>query len=71
MESLTFLLLKYHIITAVVPICTLFVLVYPAHARRSQNALLSESLYCDILMLQNALKYHADKIYVFFIRWWR
>jgi hypothetical protein len=38
---------------------------YPTHARRSQNALLSESLYSVIPMLKNALKCDVDKIYVF------
>jgi hypothetical protein len=67
MENLIFFfyLLKYHLIYAFVPICTVSVLVYPTHARCSQNALLSGSLYSDILMFKNALKCHVDKIYVF------
>jgi len=52
-------------IYAFVPICTVFVLVYQTYARRSQNVLLSESLYSDFLMLKNALKCHIGKIYVF------
>jgi len=43
-------------IYAFVPICTISVLVPPTHAHRSQNALLSESLYSDILMLKKYLK---------------
>jgi len=52
-------------IYAFVPICTVSVLVYPTHAGHSQNALLSESFYSNILILKNTLKCHVDKIYVF------
>jgi len=48
-----------------VPICTVFVLVCQTHARRSQNVLLSESLYSEFITLKNALKCLVDKIYVF------
>jgi len=51
-----FLLLKYQMIYAFVPICTVFVLAYQMHARRSQNVLLSESLYSDFLMLKKCFK---------------
>jgi len=37
---------------AFVPICTLFVLVYQTHARRSENVLLSEALYLTFLCLK-------------------
>ena len=57
-----FLLLKYHMIYAFVPIGTVSVFEYPTHARLSQNALLSESLYPHIPMLKNALKCHVEKI---------
>jgi len=39
-----------------VPICSVSVLVYPTHARRSQSAPFSESLYSDILMLKKCFK---------------